>query len=192
MRVYTGDIVGDVALTYASNREFSLQACSRGAKCWAMRRRWFERLAGPVVLGKRRLIRRFISHVPILASLPMQEQALMAESMKEALYNPGDVIIAQGDEPPDLFFVLEEGTAAATVQIPGHPEPLALANYGRGSYFGELAFLRNKPRNATVRALTACRCAAVEGHLFRVLVGEGTVFRKRLLAEAQTYVNSIY
>ena len=107
-----------------------------------MRRRWFERLAGPVVFGKRRLIRRFISNVPILATLPMQEQALMAESMKEALYNAGDVIIAQGDAP-DLFFVLEEGSAAATVQIPGQVDPLTLAAYGRGSYFGELAFLRN-------------------------------------------------
>jgi hypothetical protein len=34
-----------------------------------MRKRWFERLAGPVVHGKRRLIRRFISAVPILAGL---------------------------------------------------------------------------------------------------------------------------
>ena len=191
MRVYQGDVIGDLALTYASNREFTLQACSRGAKCWGMRRRWFERVAGPVVFGKRRLIRRFVSHVPILAALPMAEQALVAESMKEALYNAGEIIIAQGAEP-DFFFVLEEGQAVATVQVPGQADPLNVANYARGSYFGELAFLRNKPRNATVRALNNCRCAAIEGHLFKVLVGEGTALRRLLLLEAQTYVNSIW
>jgi hypothetical protein len=70
---------------------------------------WFQNVPlqrYTVVFGKRRLIRRFISSVPILAALPMQEQALVAESMKEALYNQGDVIIAQGDRP-DFFFVLE-------------------------------------------------------------------------------------
>lgn len=123
LRVYTGDIVGDVALTYASRREFALQACSRGAKCWAMRRRWFERLAGPVVFEKRRLVRRFTSDVPILASLPVRELALLAEAMREALYDPGDVIIAQGDEP-DYFFILEEGAATATARITDVAEPL--------------------------------------------------------------------
>jgi CRP-like cAMP-binding protein len=77
------------------------------------------------------------------------------------------------------------------VQMPGQLEPLAVASYARGSYFGELGFLRNKPRNATVRALMACRCAAIEGDVFRVLVGEGTALRRRLLLESQTYVNSI-
>lgn len=60
------------------------------------------------------------------------------------------------------------------------------------SFTLRLGFLRDKPRNATVRALVPCRCAAIEGDVFRVLIGEGTALRKRLLLEAQTYVNGMF
>jgi CRP-like cAMP-binding protein len=43
------------------------------------------------------------------------------------------------------------------VRIPGEVEALAVAAYARGSYFGELGFLLNKPRNATVQAMTVGR-----------------------------------
>ena len=48
-------------------------------------------------------------------------------------------------------------------------------------------FLRNKPRNATVRATMNCRCAVIDGDAFRALAAQGTTLRKQLLLEAQTY-----
>jgi CRP-like cAMP-binding protein len=68
------------------------------------------------------------------------------------------VTTVQG-EVGDQFYVVEHGKlgvfkspdgAASTQQQQDSLEPLLL--YGPGSYFGELALLRNEPRAATVSA----------------------------------------
>ena len=101
--------------------------------------------------------------------------------------------------------------------MPGEREQFPVAQYGAGSYFGELEFLgdvrkgaggEKKPsetvgggggsnkewrrRKATVTATTALRCAAIEGARFAELVAEGTELRRRMVREARTYVNSIH
>jgi cAMP-dependent protein kinase regulator len=43
-----------------------------------------------------------------------------------------------------------------------------LMHYKRGDYFGELALLNNKPRAATIRAITNCKCASIDRQSFKV------------------------
>jgi hypothetical protein len=78
--------------------------------------------------------------------------------MDEAVYRAGDVIIAQGDVP-DRFYLLEVGAAVATVHVPGVENALQVAEFSRGSYFGELELFSKKKRTATVTATTSTRCA---------------------------------
>ena len=183
---------------------------------WGMRRCWFERTAGRAVHGRRRLIRRFVHDVPILRGLPVHEQYACAEGFREAVFAPGDVVMRQGDAP-DYFYILEEGGAKCSVRLPGESEQFPVAQYGAGSYFGELEFLGDvrkgaggekkrsetvgggggsnkewRRRKATVTATTALRCAAIEGARFAELVAEGTELRRRMVREARTYVNSIH
>ena len=207
-----GGVVGDVALTFATTREHTTRAGPRGAKVWGMRRCWFERTAGLAVHGRRRLIRRFVHDVPILRGLPVHEQYACAEGFREAVFAPGDVVMRQGDAP-DYFYILEEGAARCSVRLPGESEQFPVAQYGAGSYFGELEFLgdvrkgaggekkrsetvgggdERRRRKATVTATTALRCAAIEGARFAELVAEGTELRRRMVREARTYVNSIH
>lgn len=40
--------------------------------------------------------------------------------------------------------------------------------YKRGDYFGELALLNNKPRAATVCAVTKCKCSSIDRQSFKV------------------------
>ena len=192
-RARSGSIVGDVALTHApARRDCDAIACSRGAKTWGMRARWFERVAGGAVHARRGLVSRFAEDVPLLAGLPAEERFAVAEKMREATFAPGEIIMTQGDRA-DYFYVLEEGAAKATVRVRGEPEPLVVARYARGSYFGELEFLeRGRPRAATVTAFSHCRCAAVEADAFLELVAEGTQLRKRLQRECQTYVTGVF
>lgn len=67
----------------------------------------------------------------------------------------GEVIIRQGDAG-DRFYLVEDGVVAVTVDG-GH-----VADLGPGDFFGEIALLRDAPRNATVTAAGDVRLLALE------------------------------
>ena len=67
----------------------------------------------------------------------------------------GEVIIRQGD-PGERFYLVEGGVVAVTIDG-GH-----VADLGPGDFFGEIALLRNAPRNATVTATAHVRLLALE------------------------------
>ena len=182
-----GDVIGHLAMVYGGARERTTRANDKGAKLWGMHRRWFERVAGAAVHGKRGVLRRFFADAPIARRLPASERIDLTEAMDEAVYRAGDVIIAQGDAP-DRFYLLEVGAAVATVRVPGVENALRVAEFSRGSYFGELELFSKKKRTATVTATTSTRCAAIEWRRFAHLAREGTELRRRLLQEMRGYV----
>jgi NADH dehydrogenase len=67
-------------------------------------------------------------------------------------FEPGDVVFRQGDLG-DNVYVIEKGDCEVLREENGVPR--LLATLGRGDYFGEMALLSDKTRNATIRAQTA-------------------------------------
>jgi NADH dehydrogenase len=67
-------------------------------------------------------------------------------------FEPGDVIFRQGDLG-DSVYVVEEGECQVFREQKGGQE--LLATLSRGAYFGEMALLSDRTRNATIRARTA-------------------------------------
>jgi NADH dehydrogenase len=67
-------------------------------------------------------------------------------------FEPGDIILHQGDFG-DSVYVIEEGECEAMRVQNGQPE--LLATLSPGEYFGEMALLSDSTRNATIRARTA-------------------------------------
>ena len=88
---------------------------------------------------------------------PLAQPVIERLSRNLTPLNPsaGEVIIRQG-EAGDLFYLVEEGVVAVTIDG-GH-----VVDLGPGDFFGEIALLRNAPRNATVTATAGVRLLALE------------------------------
>ena len=67
-------------------------------------------------------------------------------------FEPGDIVFGQGDLG-DSVYVIEDGECEALREQNG--EEQFLATLRRGDYFGEMALLADRMRNATIRARTA-------------------------------------
>jgi Cyclic nucleotide-binding domain len=68
----------------------------------------------------------------------------------------GDVVVEQGTPGDELFLVLD---GVVRIEVDGE----RIAEYGPGSMHGERAVLEGGVRTSTIRAVTACKLAAVPG-----------------------------
>lgn len=92
--------------------------------------------------------------LPIFAPLPLVTIEYLATRLQEARFAEGAVVVREG-EPGDLFYIIIEGEAVASVE--GRP----LRTMGPGEGFGEIALLREVPRTATVVARGTLRTATL-------------------------------
>ena len=75
----------------------------------------------------------------------------ISHAMREQMVREGDAVVTQG-EPGDSFYIVRHGVASCTQQD-GDGKVQEVARLEEGSYFGEIALLTQKPRQATVVAL---------------------------------------
>jgi MFS family permease len=117
-----------------------------------------RRLDAPVA-EPRRL--ELLAAIPILAPLPPPMLERLATQLGTIELPAGSTVLRRGD-PGDRFYVVDSGE----VEIEGR-------THGPGSFFGEIALLRDVPRTASVTAKTDVRLltldrdeflAAVTGH----------------------------
>ncbi|MGB0679782.1 MAG: Crp/Fnr family transcriptional regulator [Polyangiales bacterium] len=95
----------------------------------------------------------------------------------------GTVLFREGD-PGDCVFVVQSGSVRVARQVHGVAKTLAV--FGPGEFFGELAILNTKPRNASAQALEDSRLLIIDAKTFEAMVtnnGEIAVRLLRKLAE---------
>ena len=92
-------------------------------------------------------------------------RARLTDRVSHAHYQPGDVIIKQGD-PPSNFYVIEKGEVEVVRCKPDDPAGEVTVVLGPGSFFGEKALLNDEPRVATVRARTAVEVLVLGKNIF--------------------------
>jgi CRP-like cAMP-binding protein len=100
-------------------------------------------------------------------------------------YAAGNLIIRQG-EVGDRFYIITEGRADVTMELPDGREVL-VDRLRPGQYFGEMALVQPGPRRATVRAAadSAVSVLALDATTFNSLIEESP----RLRAELQQIVD---
>jgi predicted MFS family arabinose efflux permease len=107
----------------------------------------------------------------------------VAEVMHEESVGAGTVVVRQGDDPDDLFVVID-GTLGVSASSSGGER--AVAELGPGDYFGEIGLLRGVPRVATVRTLTPCRLYRMPGQEFLDILTQSALRSRTLTRAAQS------
>lgn len=163
---------GELALMYNAPRAATITA-NTGGSLWAMDRQTFRRIVVKETAKKRRMYEEFLSHVEVLTTLTGDERTKIADAIEQKSYPDGAEIIQQGDAP-DYFYIVQDGIVDIKRRGDDKNDPSReahLCSLGAGKYFGELAFLTNKPRAASVYAKGQVKCACLDVQAFERLLG---------------------
>lgn len=181
-----GDAFGELAIMYNAPRAATCRVSSE-AKLWALDRVSFKVIVVAAAMQKRETYKNFLSQVPILESLTEMEVLTLADSLAEESYPDGAVICNQGDEG-NYFYIIKEG-AAECLQVDSTGESHVVANLSEGNYFGEIALLTSKPRQATVKSKGGLKVLAIDRATFTRVFGSMDVIMKRNMDQYIKYAS---
>jgi len=121
---------------------------------------------------------------PTLHRIPAGNIAQVIASVEQVEFEAGADILREG-EPGDCYYVVVEGQCEVIRcdSLDGSERRINLLRMGSG--FGEEALVSGLPRNATVRALTACTLARLAARDFRRLLQEPVLRRASLEASTE-------
>jgi uncharacterized protein YhbP (UPF0306 family) len=105
----------------------------------------------------------------VFGALPERRAGAIAGRLGRVTLPGGTTIVRQG-APAEKFFIIVDGMVDV-IREDGGSEPV-VATLGPGEFFGEVAILRDMPRTATVRAVTAVSLLTMDDGTFRSLVAQ--------------------
>jgi CRP-like cAMP-binding protein/Tfp pilus assembly protein PilF len=175
--ITSGGSFGELALMYSSPRAATVTAVDNDV-LWALDRQTFRKILLINMLNHRRKVETFLKNVPLLTTLTAYERGVVADALEYKTYQPGDVVFRQGD-PGDAFYIVEQGTLQATQQATREVSEVPVGDLKEGDYFGEVALLKDSPRNATITATSVAKVAYMNRGAFTRLLGPCLVILER-------------
>lgn len=159
---------GELALMYNMPRAATITATADG-KLWALDRLTFKRIVLKSAFEKRKMYESLLENLPMFKSLNAYERMNVADALFSKTYNDGEIVIKQGDEAKNMFFI-ESGSIKVCREQNGESKELVVIE--AGGYFGELALLTKKPRAASCYAVGSdTKCAILDVDAFERLLG---------------------
>lgn len=110
------------------------------------------------------------------------ELLTVADCLEEASFADSDVVIEQGDVG-DKFYLIKSGTAVCSVSGEKGVCSTVVARLESGDFFGEIALLTTKPRQATVTAEGTLQCFYLSRRRFARVMGTLTELLTKNLDE---------
>lgn len=120
-----------------------------------------------------------LAKVPVFATLEQGDLEHIATLAVPRSFAPGQVVFREGDAS-DTCYIVRSGRARA-VREHSDGRTIALATFGPGDIFGELALFEDERRSATIEAVEPTDAVAVLGPDMRRLLGEHPEISTRLV-----------
>ena len=136
------------------------------------------RISSNVLVKESARICEFLKDFPAFAELTPQSLTKVADKMADYTYEPGEAIIRQGD-PGREFFIIAEGRVAVLITDQTGSER-EVNQLKAGDYFGEIALMEDRPRNATIVAIEPTRCYVLDKDEFQEVVESVASFEEEL------------
>jgi cAMP-dependent protein kinase regulator len=181
-----GDSFGELALLYNAPRAATVRATSE-TKLWAVDRMTFKYILMTSTIAKRQQYAGFIKNVMILSCLQDKEQNTILDALVPVSFKAGQVIIKEG-EPGDVFYIVEYGEVVCTQQHQSDQPSIEVCKLTKGAYFGEIALLTDRPRQATVTCVSEVRCLTLERKTFKRVMGPLVDLLKRNISLYNNYM----
>jgi len=163
-----GESFGELALLYNAPRAATIKAVEDSV-LFALDRETFNHIVKDATVKKREEYETFLSNLELLSNMDAYERSKIADAAKRVKVSAGDYVVKEG-EKGDIIYFIEEGEAYAT-KTSTDGEVKEVFQYGPGGYFGELALLKEVPRQASVIARTDLKLVTLDRMSFKRLLG---------------------
>ncbi len=134
----------------------------------------------PRVVGTSEDTVALLRRVPLFDALGEPDLERLAEVAVPRRFEAGEVVLREGDDS-DTCYIVRTGRARA-VRVHPDGRMIALANFGPGDIFGELAMFDNERRSATVETLEETETIAILGPDMRRVIREQPEIAIQLLS----------
>lgn len=176
----TGESFGELALMYNAPRAATCRART-DCKLWTLDRKSFKVIVVGATILKREKYVGFLSTVPILSTLTELERTMLADALIEETFPDGMNVCTEG-EIGNYFYIIAKGNAVCLKKPMVEEEgedgintedtiPVEVGHLTEGNYFGEVALLTKKPRQATVQACGPLEVLSLDRATFSRLLG---------------------
>lgn len=102
---------------------------------------------------RERVLENLLSDSPLFKDIPVNELHKFRDAFAWIEVPPGRAIVKEGD-PGDSMFLIKAGEVVVQTKHPITGEKVELAKLKGGDFFGEVSLIKNKPRTASVVAVT--------------------------------------
>ena len=111
-----------------------------------------------------------MSSVEVLQTLDSYERQKLCDCLEILNFEEGDTIIKEGHKGHSFYLILE-GEAKAMKLNPNTGQEEEVMKYKERGYFGELALLKDTPRQASIISKGKLKLAKIDRNSFKRILG---------------------
>lgn len=184
----SGDIFGDEGLLSCVPRTFAVEA-KEPSELWCLERTAFRTLIVGESEEQFSECLAFLKGCELFQGLTNDQLAMLAEVMEEEDFMPDEAIIDQGGRD-DNFFIMRRGKSVACIL--GEQGEVEVKHYEKGDFFGEIALLEDKPRQASIYSVGPSTCLYISRNTFIRILGPLQEFLLRNMEKYTKYHDAIH